>query len=115
MRTDIVVGSRRSKLALIQAESIAAKIREVAPDLEVTISKIITKGDRNRHVQLGRMAGVGIFVKELEVALLGGRIDVAVHSLKDMPTQIPQGLCLSAVTKRLDPRDVLISGGQGIW
>ncbi len=109
MRTKIVVGSRGSKLALIQAESVAAKIREVNPHLEVSISKIVTKGDRNSHSQLNRMAGVGVFVKELEEALLDDRIDVAVHSLKDMPTQIPQGLYLAAVTKRLDPRDVLVS------
>ncbi len=112
MRRKIIVGTRGSKLALIQAESVMVKIREVATDVEVTISKIITKGDRNRHIQLDRMAGVGIFVKELEEALLGGRIDLAVHSLKDMPTQIPQGLYLAAVTERLDPRDVLVSRGQ---
>ena len=112
MRRTIVVGTRGSKLALIQAESVVTKIREVAPRLEVAISKITTKGDRNRHVQLDHMEGIGVFVKELEETLLSGRIDVAVHSLKDMPTQIPQGLCLAAVTERLDPRDVLISGGQ---
>ena len=109
MRRKIVVGSRGSKLALIQAESVVAKIREVNPDLEVSISKIVTKGDRNSHTQLDRMVGVGVFVKELEEALLDDRIDLAVHSLKDMPTQIPQGVCLAAVTERLDPRDVLVS------
>jgi len=112
MRRKIIIGTRGSKLALIQAKSVTAKIREVAPNLEVTISKITTKGDRNRRVQLDRMAGVGIFVKELEEALLGSRIDAAVHSLKDMPTQIPEGLYLAAVTERLDTRDVLISRGQ---
>ena len=71
----IIVGARGSKLALIQAESVVAKIREVAPRLEVTISKVVTKGDRNRHLQLDRMAGVGVFVKELEEALLDGRIE----------------------------------------
>jgi len=112
VRTKIVVGSRGSKLALIQAESVVAKIKEVNPDLEVSISKIVTKGDRNSHTQLDRMAGIGVFVKELEEALLDGRIDLAVHSLKDMPTQIPQGLCLAAVTERLDPRDVLVSSSR---
>ncbi|MFC1943227.1 hydroxymethylbilane synthase [Chloroflexota bacterium] len=109
MRTNIVVGSRGSKLALVQAELVAAKIREVNPLLEVGISKVVTKGDRDRRTQLGQMTEVGIFVKELEEALLDGRIDVAVHSLKDMPTEIPQGLCLLAVTERLDPRDILVS------
>ncbi len=81
MRRKIIVGSRGSKLALIQAESVAAKISEVNPHVKVSISKIVTKGDRNRHVQLDHMDGVGVFVKELEEALLDGRIDLAVHSL----------------------------------
>lgn len=112
MRRKIIVGSRGSKLALIQTESVVAKIKEVNPDIEVSISPIVTKGDRNRHIQLDQMEGIGVFVKELEEALLDGRIDLAVHSLKDMPTQIPQGLCLAAVTERLDPRDVLVSRGK---
>jgi len=111
-RRKIILGTRGSKLALIQAESVVARIRGATPHFEVTISKIVTKGDRNRHVQLDRVAGVGVFVKELEEAMLSGRIDLAVHSLKDMPTQIPEGLCLAAVTERLDPRDVLVSRGQ---
>ena len=109
MRTKIIVGSRGSKLALIQAESVVAKIREVNPHIEVSINKIVTRGDRNHHVQFNHMEEIGVFVKELEEALLNGRIDLAVHSLKDMPTQTPQGLCLAAVTRRLDPRDVLVS------
>ena len=112
MRRRIVVGSRGSKLALIQTESVVAKLKEANPHIEVVISKIITKGDRNRHVQLDHMAGIGIFVKELEEVLLSGRIDLAVHSLKDMPMQIPPRLGLVAVTERLDPRDVLVSRGQ---
>ncbi len=114
MKTKIVVGSRGSTLALIQAESVAAKIREVSPDLEVNISKIVTKGDRERHARLDQVAGVGVFVKELEEALLDNRIDLAVHSLKDVPIQIPQGLYLAAVTRRLDPRDVLVSVSKGL-
>ena len=112
MRREIVVGTRGSKLALIQAESVVTKIRGLAPHLKVVISKIVTRGDRDRHIQLDHMEDIGVFVKELEETLLSGRIDVAVHSLKDMPTRIPQGLCLAAVTERLDPRDVLISGEQ---
>ena len=112
MSRRIVVGSRGSKLALIQAEYVVTKIRETNPSIEVSISQIVTKGDRDRHVQLDQMAGIGVFVKELEEALLDGRIDLAVHSLKDMPTEIPQGLCLAAVTERLDPRDVLVSRGK---
>jgi len=112
MARRIVVGSRGSKLALIQAEFVIAKIREADPGVDVTISRIVTKGDLNRDVQLDRMAGIGVFVRELEEALLDGRIDLAVHSLKDMPTQIPSGLCLVAVSERLDPRDVLVSRGE---
>jgi hydroxymethylbilane synthase len=112
MRRKSIVGTRGSRLAVIQAESVAMKIREVAPHLEVTISRILTKGDRNRYVGIDHMAGVGVFVKELEEALLSRQIDLAVHSLKDVPTQIPQGLYLAAVTERVDPRDVLVSKGQ---
>ncbi len=112
MSRSIVVGSRGSKLALIQAESVVAKIRETNQDIEVSISQIVTKGDRNRHVHLDQMASIGVFVKELEEALLDGRIDLAVHSLKDMPTEIPSGLYLAAVAERLDPRDVLVSRGE---
>jgi len=109
MRRKLIVGSRSSKLAVIQTESVVAHIKEANPDLEVSISKIVTKGDRNRRTQLDRMAGIGVFVKEIEEALLDGRIDIAVHSLKDVPTEMPQELCLLAVTERLDPRDVLVS------
>ncbi len=114
MRTKITVGSRSSKLALIQAESVAAKIREVNPHPAISISKIVTHGDRNRHTQLDRMRGVGVFVKELEEALLDGRIDLGVHSLKDMPIEIPQELCLLGVTQRNDPRDVLVARARSL-
>ena len=109
MRRKLTVGSRGSKLALIQAESVVAKIREVNPGIEVGISKIVTKGDRHHQVQLDHREGVGVFVKELEEALLDGRIDIAIHSLKDVPTELPPRLCLLAVTERLDPRDVLVA------
>lgn len=104
----IVVGSRGSRLALVQTGSVIARIREAYPTLEVSLRKIVTTGDRDRHTQLDRI-GVAVFVKELEQALLDGRIDLAVHSLKDVPTEIPQGLCLVAVTERLDPRDALVA------
>ncbi len=112
MKTSLTVGSRGSRLALIQAEFIADKIRRVNPQLDVTITKITTHGDRDRRTHLDRMTGVGIFVKELEEALLDGRIDLAVHSLNDVPTEIPPGLALVATTERLDPRDVLITRGK---
>ncbi len=107
MRRKLIVGSRRSRLALLQTESVVAKIREVNPDIEINIIKIVTTGDRNRS-RLDIM-DTAIFVKELEEALLDGRIDIAVHSLKDVPTELPSGLCLLAVTERLDPRDALVA------
>ncbi|MBI4187462.1 MAG: hydroxymethylbilane synthase [Chloroflexi bacterium] len=109
MRKAVTIGSRGSSLALIQAELAAARIKEVNPHLDVNIVKISTKADRDGDVLLDRIGGVGVFVKELEEALIDGRIDLAVHSLKDMPTEIPPGLCLAAATERQDPRDVLIS------
>lgn len=108
MRTRIMVGSRRSRLALIQTESVIARIREANPRLELSLREIVTTGDRNRHTRLDRL-GVAVFVKELEQALLDGGIDIAVHSLKDVPTEVPPGLRLVAVTERLDSRDALVA------
>jgi hydroxymethylbilane synthase len=106
---EIAIGTRGSKLALIQAEEVLAKLREVLPGLRAGLVRIKTRGDRHSTTALDKFAGQGIFVKELEKALLDGRIDLAVHSLKDLPTEIPDGLMLAAVTARLDPRDVLVS------
>ena len=109
MRKHITIGSRGSRLALTQAESVLIQLKEANPHLKFSLSKIVTEGDRNRRFSLDRMAGVGVFVKELEAALLDGRIDLAVHSLKDLPTEIPEELYLAAVVERLDPRDILVS------
>jgi len=106
---EITVGTRGSKLAVIQAEELLAKLREAFPGLKAGVVKIKTTGDRYRTIALDEFAGQGIFVKELEKALLDNQIDIAVHSLKDLPTEIPDGLTLSAATARLDPRDVLVS------
>ncbi|MBI4286614.1 MAG: hydroxymethylbilane synthase [Chloroflexi bacterium] len=108
-RTKITIGSRGSKLALIQAESVVARLSKLHPHLDVEVRKVVTEGDRNRQVKLEQVSSIGIFVKELEKALLNGRIDLAVHSLKDVPTEIPPELCLLAVVEREDPRDVLIA------
>ena len=105
----IIIGSRGSKLAAVQAELVLAKLRETVPDLEASIVKITTRGDRDDDTPLDNFAQQGIFVKELEKALIDGRIDLAVHSLKDLPTEIPTVLSLAAVTARIDPRDVLVS------
>lgn len=108
MSRRIIVGSRGSKLALLQTEFVIARIREVTPGLDVSVSKIVTVGDRNHRRQLEGV-GVAIFVRELEQALLDGRIDLAVHSLKDLPTELPPQLCLLSVTERLDSRDALVA------
>jgi hydroxymethylbilane synthase len=108
VRTGIVVGSRGSRLALVQTGSVIARLSEVHPELKVSLKKIVTTGDRDRHTRLDRI-GAAVFVRELEQALLDGRIDLAVHSLKDVPTEMPPGLHLLAVTERLDPRDALVA------
>ena len=114
MTNRVVIGSRGSQLARTQSELVLSILKEANPQLNFNLVGIVTSGDRNHRTPLDRMPGVGVFVKELEAALLDGRIDVAVHSLKDMPTDIPRGLCLGAVMERADPRDVLVSSGPGL-
>lgn len=108
MRRKVVVGSRGSRLAMTQTRWVAARLQEVFPDLDISITEITTTGDRDRNTSLEKL-GTAVFVKELEAALLDNRIDIAVHSLKDMPTELPGGLELLAVCERSDPRDVLVS------
>ena len=106
---EISIGTRGSKLAVIQAEWFVTKLIEVFPALKTSLVKITTSGDRYSATVFDDFAGQGIFVKELEKALVGRQIDLAVHSLKDLPTAVPQGLMLAATPARLDPRDVLVS------
>jgi len=105
----ITIGTRGSKLAVIQAQWVLTKLREATPGLEANLVKITTRGDRDSGTALDKFAGQGVFVKELEKSLIDGEIDLAVHSLKDLPTEIQCGLFLAATTARLDPRDVLVS------
>jgi hydroxymethylbilane synthase len=105
----ILIGTRGSKLAVIQAKEIQNHLEEAFPELKTNLVRIQTTGDRNNTIALDEFSGQGVFVKELEKALLDGRIDMAVHSLKDLPTEIPAGTTLAAVTARLNPDDVLIS------
>jgi hydroxymethylbilane synthase len=104
----IVVGTRGSQLAMIQTEFVIGLLKAVVPGLDISLRKITTSGDRDRQSRFEQM-GVAVFVKELEDALLDGRINLAVHSLKDVPTEIPAGLALLATPRREDPRDVLVS------
>jgi hydroxymethylbilane synthase len=101
----IRVGSRGSRLALTQAESAAARLR--GPGIEIALVPITTAGDRDRTRPFGEIGARGVFVKELEEALLDGRVDVAVHSAKDMTSTDTAGLAVGAYTERDDPRDAL--------
>jgi hydroxymethylbilane synthase len=103
------IGSRGSTLALAQASWVKRQIEEHLPELQVELRTIRTGGDRFIDAPIKEIGGKGIFTKEIEEALTGGEIDLAVHSLKDLPTQLPPGLILAAVPKREDARDVLIS------
>jgi len=105
----IVLGTRGSRLALYQAEQVARLLSAAHPRLSVRIQEIQTQGDRDRSRSLDSFRGVGVFVKELERALTDQRIDAAVHSLKDMPTEVPSGLCIAAVPIREEWRDALCS------
>lgn len=105
----IRIGTRESSLALRQAALVSDRLRAFIPDLRVEIVPMKTSGDRLAQVSLGNLGGKGLFVKELEEALLGGRVDLAVHSLKDLPAELPDALCLAAFAPRDDPRDVLVS------
>ena len=105
----IRIGTRKSKLALWQANFVANKLKEHFPDLEIELVKITTKGDKILDVPLAKVGGKGLFVKEIEEAMLRNEIDIAVHSLKDVPTFFPKGLGLIAITKREDPRDAFVS------
>jgi len=107
----IRVGSRGSRLALVQAESAAARLR--APGIEIALVPITTAGDRDRTRPFGEIGDRGVFVKELEEALLDGRVDVAVHSAKDMTSTDTDGLVVGAYLEREDPRDALC-GADGI-
>jgi hydroxymethylbilane synthase len=107
MPDSLVIGSRGSKLALRQSETAKARLALLYPAIEVRIEIIKTEGDVSAD-PLAVIGGKGIFTKELEDALLDGRIDLAVHSLKDLPTILPDGLAISAICEREDPRDALV-------
>ena len=109
MHTIIRIGTRSSPLALWQAQWVKDRLEQHWPALSVELVPIKTSGDTLQHISLSRIGGKGLFVKEIEEALLAGRVDLAVHSVKDMPAALPPGLTLSAIPPREDPRDVLIT------
>ena len=109
MKAVLKIGTRQSLLALWQSNHIAACLRKQYPDCEVVLKKIVTKGDRILDVPLAQIGGKGLFTKEIEEDLLSGEVDLAVHSLKDMPTVLPEGLCLTAITERANVGDAFVS------
>jgi hydroxymethylbilane synthase len=109
MFSELKIGTRGSQLALFQANWVKDQLSQTHPDLKVRLIKIKTTGDKIQDAPLAKIGGKGLFVKEIEEALIQKRIDLAVHSVKDVPTEFPHGLHLSVITKREDPRDVLIS------
>lgn len=105
----IVIATRESKLALWQAQHIRSRLAGLYPQIELEILGLTTEGDRRLDVSLAKTGGKGLFIKELEEALAEGRADLAVHSVKDVPVQLPPGLALAAIAEREDPRDAFVS------
>jgi hydroxymethylbilane synthase len=114
MGKKICIGTRGSKLALWQAHFIKTEIETIFPDIDVEIKIIKTTGDRITDRPLAMVGGKGLFVKEIENGLLNHEIDIAVHSMKDMPGQLPEGLCIGAIPKRENPFDVLIANDNSL-
>ncbi|MEB3100398.1 hydroxymethylbilane synthase [Ferviditalea candida] len=116
MRT-IIVGTRQSALALTQTSQVVDQLKYICTEhgipFDFQLQKIVTRGDRILDVTLSKVGGKGLFVKEIEQALLEGNIDMAVHSMKDMPAELPEGLVIGAIPKRVDPRDCMISAKAG--
>ncbi len=109
IREPLRIGARGSRLSRAQAESVAAELRAAHSSLAIELVWLTTTGDRDTQTALSAMGAQGVFAKEIEAALLEGRIDVAVHSLKDLPTAATPGLAVVAVPKRADPRDALVT------
>jgi hydroxymethylbilane synthase len=104
----LVFATRRSALALAQSRAFAARLADLDPSLELEELHVVTAGDRTQDRPLQDIGGKGLFVKELEQAMLDGRADFAVHSMKDVPTEVPEGLAFACVPEREDPRDALV-------
>ena len=105
----IRIATRKSLLALWQAEDVKKRLEQVHPHIEVELVPMTTKGDVLLDTPLAKIGGKGLFIKELEVAMLEGRADIAVHSMKDVPVEFPEGLGLTVICEREDPRDAFVS------
>ncbi len=110
MNSRFVIGTRRSRLALWQAEHVKARLEALHAGLRVELLPMSTRGDELQEATLAQTGGKGLFVKELEAALADGRADLLVHSMKDVPVELPEGFRLAAITARGDARDVFVSG-----
>ncbi|HSZ08972.1 MAG TPA: hydroxymethylbilane synthase [Steroidobacteraceae bacterium] len=106
------IATRKSQLALWQAEHVAALLREAHPGLAIELVPLVTQGDRIQDRTLAAIGGKGLFIKELEVAIEDLRADIAVHSMKDVPADLPEGLVIGAVLTRADPRDALVTNSR---
>lgn len=115
MKQSIIIGTRKSLLALWQSNYIKSCLEQRYPELKVELQKIVTTGDKILDVPLAQIGGKGLFTKEIETDLLERKIDLAVHSLKDMPTKLPEGLCLTAVTERAAVGDAFVSNKYEHW
>lgn len=111
MTSLVRIATRKSPLALWQAEDVKARLEQLYPDLEVELVGITTKGDKILDTPLAKVGGKGLFVKELEIAMLDGEADIAVHSMKDVPMEFPPGLGLSVICERENPTDAFVSNG----
>ena len=109
MQNRLRIATRRSRLALWQAEHVSALLTASHPGLEVELVPMVTEGDRILDRALAEVGGKGLFIKELEVAMFEGRADLAVHSMKDVPAELPEGMVLATVLERADPRDAFVS------
>ncbi len=109
MNQSVRIATRRSPLALWQANHVAERLRSAHPGIAVELLPMVTEGDRILDRALAEVGGKGLFIKELEVAMLEGRADLAVHSMKDVPAELPPGMILATVLERADPRDALVS------
>ncbi|MBL6794609.1 MAG: hydroxymethylbilane synthase [Synechococcus sp. BS307-5m-G36] len=106
--TELRIASRRSQLAMVQTNWVKAELEKAHPGLTIKVEAMATKGDKILDVALAKIGDKGLFTKELEAQMLVGRADIAVHSLKDLPTNLPEGLMLGCITEREDPADALV-------
>ncbi|MEM9906068.1 MAG: hydroxymethylbilane synthase, partial [Cyanobacteria bacterium P01_D01_bin.44] len=104
----ICIGSRKSQLALVQTHWVQGELQKHFPDINFEVKTMDTQGDKILDVSLSKIGDKGLFTQELEDGILDGSIDFAVHSLKDLPTRLPEGLMLGCVTEREDPADALV-------